>query len=199
MHRRILLMILKKRQLLLATLVIALGAAVFINYYYTSPQINSAATDSVQNVTKKQTEKGGNLGDARYVISTDVVLDDAAAQAVASEYFSSAKLRRQTVRDEAAEALNDIIKDDDSTPEAVAKASDALQDITKAMTLECDVENLINAKVGCENLVIINAGVAEIIVENGSLDETSVVQIKEIVVKHTGISSEKITLVEMEY
>lgn len=192
-------MILKKRQLLLATLVIALGAAVFINYYYTSPQINSAATDSVQNVTKKQTEKGGNLGDARYVISTDVVLDDAAAQAVASEYFSSAKLRRQTVRDEAAEALNDIIKDDDSTPEAVAKASDALQDITKAMALECDVENLINAKVGCENLVIINAGVAEIIVENGSLDETSVVQIKEIVVKHTGISSEKITLVEMEY
>lgn len=192
-------MILKKRQLLLATLVIALGAAVFINRYYTEPQVNSAVNGVTQAPTLQSTDKGANLGDARYVISTDVTLDDAAAQAVASEYFSGAKLRRQTARDEAAEALNDIIKDDDSSPEAVAKATDALSDITKSITLESDIENLISAKIGCENLVIINGGVAEIIVENGSLDDTSVVQIKEIVVKHTGLPTEKITLIEMEY
>ena len=80
-----------------------------------------------------------------------------------------------------------------------AVLTDALTDITNAITLECDIENLISAKVGCENLVIINAGVAEIIVENGSLDDTSVVQIKEIVVKQTGLSTDKITLIEMEY
>lgn len=191
-------MILKKRQLLLATLVIALGAAVFINQYYTSPKVDSAVNGETQ-PTLQSADKGANLGDARYVISTDVTLDDPAAQAVASEYFSGAKLRRQTARDEAAEALNDIIKDNDSSPEAVAKATDALTDITKAITLECDIENLISAKVGCENLVIINAGVAEIIVENGSLDDTSVVQIKEIVVKQTGLTTDKITLIEMEY
>ncbi len=191
-------MILKKRQLLLATLVIALGAAVFINRYYTTPQVDSAVSNETK-PTLQSTDKGANLGDARYVISTDVTLDDAAAQAVASEYFSGAKLRRQTARDEAAEALNDIIKDDDSSPEAVAKASDALSDITKSITLECDIENLISAKVGCENLVIINGGVAEIIVENGSLDDTSVVQIKEIVVKQTGLTTDKITIIEMEY
>ena len=191
-------MILKKRQLLLATLVIALGAAVFINRYYTTPQVDSAVSNETK-PTLQSADKGANLGDARYVISTDVTLDDAAAQAVASEYFSGAKLRRQTARDEAAEALNDIIKDDDSSPEAVAKATDALSDITKSITLESDIENLISAKIGCENLVIINGGVAEIIVENGSLDEVSVVQIKEIVVKHTGLPTEKITLIEMEY
>lgn len=193
-------MILKKRQLLLATLVIALGAAIFINRYYTAPQVDSAASGEVkEQQTSKSTDKGANLGDARYVISTDVVLDDAAAQAVASEYFSSAKLRRQTARDEAAEALNDIIKDSDSSPEAVAKATAALTDISQSITVECDIENLITAKIGCENLVILNGGTAEIIVENGSLDETKVVQIKEIVVKQTGLSGDKITLVEMEY
>ncbi len=191
-------MILKKRQLLLATLVIALGAAVFINQYYTTPKVDSVVSGETQ-PTLHSTDSGANLGDARYVISTDVTLDDAAAQAVASEFFSGAKLRRQTARDEAEEALNDIIKDGDSSPEAVAKATDALTDITKAITLECDIENLISAKVGCENLVIINAGVCEIIVENGSLDDTSVVQIKEIVVKQTGLSTDKITLIEMEY
>lgn len=34
-------MIIKKRQLLLATLIIALGAAVFINWYYTKPTANA--------------------------------------------------------------------------------------------------------------------------------------------------------------
>ena len=74
-------MILKKRQLLLATLVIALGAAVFINRYYNAPKAESAAT-AADNAAQKEAENGANLGDARYVISTDVTLDDAAAQGV---------------------------------------------------------------------------------------------------------------------
>ncbi len=192
-------MILKKRQLLLATLVIALGAAVFINRYYNAPKAESAATDSAQKVSQQDAGKGSNLGDARYVISTDVILDDAAAQAVASEYFSEAKLRRQTVRDEALEALNDIIKDSDSSPEAVTKATDAVVSMSNEIAAEGDIENLLSAKVGCESLVVLNAGNAEVIVENGSLDETSVVQIKDIVVKQTGYSTDKIRIVEMEY
>ncbi len=191
-------MILKKRQLLLATLVIALGAAVFINRYYNAPKAESVAT--VQDgAAQKEAEKDANLGDARYVISTDVTLDDAAAQAVASEYFSSAKLRRQTVRDEALEALNDIIKDKSSSPEAIAKATDAVLSMSNEIAVEGDIENLLSAKVGCESLVILNAGHADVIVENGSLDDVSVVQIKDIVVAQTGYPTENITIIEMEY
>lgn len=190
-------MILKKRQLLLATLVIALGAAVFINKYYTNPKVESAASDN--SVTSPAAEEGANLGDARYVISTDITLDDAAAQAQASDYFSAAKLHRQTARDEAAEALNDIIKDSNSAPSAVEKAMEAMTEITEAITLESDIENLITAKIGCENLVIINSGNVEVIAENGSLDDTSVIQIKEIVTKQTGFAVENVTIIEMEY
>lgn len=68
-------MIIKKRQLLLATLIIALGAAVFINWYYTKPTAKSAGTKPEQ--TTQQAEQGANLGDARYVLSSDVTLDDA--------------------------------------------------------------------------------------------------------------------------
>lgn len=190
-------MILKKRQLLLATLVIALGAAVFINRYYTNPKVESAASDN--SVTSPAAQEGANLGDARYVISTDVKLDDAVAQAQASDYFSAAKLRRQIARDEAAEALNDIIKDSNSSPSAVEKAMEALAEITDSITLESDIENLITAKIGCENLVILNGGNAEVIAENGSLDETTVVQIKEIVTKQTGYPVENVTIIEMQY
>lgn len=191
-------MIIKKRQLLLATLIIALGAAVFVNWYYTRPEVESAGTSS-ESTTLPEAEQGANLGDARYVISNDTSLEDTAAQAKANEYFAGAKLRRQTAHDEAAEALNDIIKDDDSPSDAVEKAGNALKELTDCMTLESDIENLISAKVGCENLVILNGGNAEIIVENGSLDDVTVVQIKEIAVKHSGYPVENVTIIEMEY
>lgn len=192
-------MIIKKRQLLLATLIIALAAAVFVNWYYTKPEIESANANSNISTTQPEAQEGANLGDARYVISTDAALEDAAAQAQASEYFASAKLRRQTAHDEAAEALNDVIKDSASSSEAVSKASAALEELAAAISLESDIENLITAKVGCENLVILNGGNAEIIVENGSIDDVSIIKIKEIAVEHTGYTVDKISITEMEY
>lgn len=192
-------MIIKKRQLLLATLIIALAAAVFVNWYYTRPDIEAAGTSSVEETTQPEAKEGANLGDARYVISTDAALEDTAAQAQASEYFSSAKLRRQTAHDEAAEALNDIIKDSSSSSEAVSRASDTLDELATAISLESDIENLITAKVGCENLVILNGGNAEIIVENGSIDDVAIIKIKEIVVEQTGYPVDSISITEMEY
>ena len=191
-------MIIKKRQLLLATLVIALAAAVFVNWYYTRPDIESADAD-VSSTTLPDAQEGVNLGDACYVISGDAMLDDTAAQAQASEYFESAKLRRRNAHDEAAESLNDIIKDGSSSSEAVSKATAALEELAKSIALESDIENLISAKAGCKNLVILNGGNAEIIVENGSLDDVSLIKIKEIAVKQTGYSVDKISITEMEY
>lgn len=191
-------MIIKKRQLLLATLIIALGAAVFINWYYTKPTVAAAGTQT-ESSTAEQVHQGANLGDARYVISSEVKQDDAAAQAQASEYFDGAKLRRQNAHDEAAKALSDIIKDSSASSEALEAAQAALKELTDALTLESDMENLIEAKVGCENLVIINGGAVEIIVENGFLDDVSLIKIKEIAVKQTGYEVEKISITEMEY
>ena len=58
-------MILKKRHLLLASLVVALGAAVFINRYYTAPKAESAAqSGTAQNAV----DKSSNLGDRKSVV-----------------------------------------------------------------------------------------------------------------------------------
>ena len=184
---------------MLATLIIALGAAVFVNWYYTKPDIASAGTEGTLSSTEQDSLQGANMGDARYVNSTTVSADDVAAQAKATEYFASAKLRRQNAHDEAAEALNGIIKDSSSSADAVSDASEVLGELSESIALESDLENLIYAKAGCENLVILNGGTAEIIVENGSLDDVSLVKIKEIVVKQTGLGVDKISITEMEY
>ena len=54
--------ILKRRQLILATLVVALGAAVFVNWYYTG---NSSL--STEDTTGSEYVQ--NLGEAKYVKS----------------------------------------------------------------------------------------------------------------------------------
>lgn len=191
-------MVIKKRQLLLATLIVALGAAVFVNWYYTKPDI--AATANTGATTSPVVQEGANLGDARYVISGEAKFEeDALVQAQATEYFASAKLRRKTAHDEAAEALNDIIKDPSSPAASVSEATKVLGELSESLALESDIENLITAKVGCENLVILNGGKAEIIVENGSLDDVSIVKIKEVAVNHTGYPVENITIIEMDY
>ena len=59
-----------KRQIVLATLVVALGAAVFVNWYYTKPDAEKANTGVT--VTEEVTQAAGNLGDALLVNSSSV-------------------------------------------------------------------------------------------------------------------------------
>lgn len=189
-------MIIKRRQLLLATLVIALGSAIFVNWYYTGSRAQSAqVSQSETNPAQGAGIDSVNLGDARYVISSDVTTQTADSQE--DEYFASARLRRSTAHDEACEALNDIIKDSSSPSAAVADATDMLNELARSMTLESDIENLVAAKISGGCLAIINGGTAEIIVEEGVLNDVTIIQIKEIAVKQTGLPAEKITIVEL--
>lgn len=186
-------MVVRKRQIIAAALVLALGSAVFINWYYNRPSVKNANTrPSVEEVENT----GGNLGDAKLVNSSGVS-ESAAASGKSGDYFSSAKLRRSSAHDEAAEILNKVIKDSSSDPAAVKEAADALKALSNAVKLEGDIESLIKAKTGSECVAIINNGTVEVIVAKGTLNDTVILQIKEIVLKQTGFSAENITIVEL--
>ena len=185
-------MVVRKRQIIAAALVLALGSAVFINWYYNRPSVKSAnSRPSVEEVENT----GGNLGDAKLVNSSGV--SESAASGKSGDYFASAKLRRSSAHDEAAEILNKVIKDSSSDPAAVKEAADALKVLSNAVKLEGDIESLIKAKTGSECVAIINNGTVEVIVAKGTLNDTVILQIKEIVLKQTGFSAENITIVEL--
>ena len=183
-------MVVRKRQIIAAALVLALGSAVFINWYYNRPSVKNANTrPSVEEVENT----GGNLGDAKLVNSSGVS-ESAAAAGKSGDYFASAKLRRSSAHDE---ILNKVIKDSSSDQAAVKEAADALKALSNAVKLEGDIESLIKAKTGSECVVIINNGTVEVIVAKGTLNDTVILQIKEIVLKQTGFSAENITIVEL--
>ncbi len=186
-------MVIKKRQIVTATLVLALGSAVFINWYYTRPESDlanaGASIEAVENT-------GGNLGDAQYV-NASTTAENTAVSTSKDEYFAATKLRRQAAHDEAAEVLDDIIQDSSSDATAVKDATAALSALSKCIKLEGDMEALIRAKIGSECVVLINNEKAEIIVGNGVLDDNKILQIKEVALKQTGFSVENITIVEL--
>ena len=184
-------MIIKKRQLVIATLVLALGAAIFINWYYSGPKAEvtglktetTTVGESVKNINSKE---GDMLGDAQYVNSTNVA---------SSDYFAEARLKRSA----ALEALNDIIKDSSSKSEAVKEAEKKLNEIAAAYKKEANIENLIKAKIKGDCIAVLNDKNAEIIVEKGMLNNSTVVMIKEIVLKQTDLPAENVIIIDLSY
>lgn len=167
-----------KKQIIFAGLLIALCAAVYVNWYYTKPisEINDGAA--------KETTEAQNLGEAQYVNATG-----------SEDYFESAKLNRSKAHADAQDALNKVIESDSADEESKAQAREKLNALAQNIQNEADIENLITAKTGGHVLVSIGDTV-EVILEKGTLNDTTALQIKEIVVNKTQISSEKITLVE---
>ncbi|MDR3314742.1 MAG: SpoIIIAH-like family protein [Oscillospiraceae bacterium] len=183
--------LLKKRQLIMATLVLALGAAVFINWYYTKPAVEAdgrAITEAAQGNPAAANEEE-NLGDSQYVHNPYNTQN--------SEYFAGAKLKRSAAHDEAKETLNAVITNGSASEKAVADAGKALQTLAENIKLESDCESLITAKTGSECLVVISDGAAQAVLGGKALDGAMALQIKEILVSKTGLGFEKITLVEL--
>ena len=179
-------MIIKKRQIILSALVLALGSAVFINWYFNKPQASSvgAAADEVTQVSYS------TIGDAQYVNAS------AASEVKTSDLLGSSRVSRNKAHDEAFEKLNDVIKNPSASQSAVDAATKSLTQLTNVIKLEADIEALIQTKCGFECVALINGETAEIGCVPGSLDCTTILQIKEIMLKHTDITPENITIFE---
>lgn len=172
----------KKRHLMMAGLVLVLGAAVLVNWYYTDPEKNPVAVESGSDANEAN---GKNLGDAVYVSSSDIN----------EEYFANAKLSRDESYDSAVATLKEIIESSEIDEQSVQTAADSINSITNRKIAQVNIENLVTAKTGSKCVAVISDDGAEIIVADSILNDATVLQIKEIVIENTDISSEKISII----
>ena len=197
-------MLIKKRQALIATLVVALCAAVAVNWYFTKPTSESTETTSVdESVT-------GNLGDTLFVAGTTAKSEQETDSADttttesdegtknSAEYFSQAKLKRSQTYDEVIDNIEEVADDENLPNSEKSKISVLLSDYQRDMKVQTDAENLITAKTGSECLVVINDESCQVILEKNTLNETLILQITEIIEKNTDIFSENLTIIELK-
>lgn len=189
----------KKKQILSATLVVALVAAVAVNWYYSKP----GTTTQLSSTSSVADE---NLGDTVLVAgsvqqttpeTTELQEGTTAANDDSSEkFFASAKLKRTNTHDEFKDSIEDMIEKADSSESTKNKLNSSLEAYESNLKAETDVENLITAKTGGQCLVIINDKSAQVILQKGLLNDTTLIQITEIFEKNTKVASENLTVIE---
>lgn len=185
-----------KRQLVLAALVVALGAAVYLNFAL-SGNTKLPATDAVtSNRQLGQTLFVNASGSAITSKQSGSSKASSGTKTSTSGYFTEAELSRQKARDTAKETISDVLNntksDDTAKREAVAKAADIAENILK----ENSIENLIKAK-GFENCIVsIGNGECDVVVQPKGTAQDDAIIIKDIVSGQSGISYDKIKIIE---
>lgn len=168
--------LIRKRQIILAGLVVILGVAVYLNWEFSKGDINSAITD-----------------DKIYGETQETLVD---VTETTDAYFAEARLNRQKTRDEAMESVQAMLKSDSLTETQRSEISAKAAQITELTSQENAIEELVKAKGFRECIAFIDGESASVIVSSDELTEAQAAQIFEIVVKKSKINSENINIVE---
>ena len=169
-------MVIKKKQLVVAALAIVIGTAGYLN-------ADRNQGDAVPS--------GGYMGE------TQLVGSDAAPNGTEGDFFAQARLDREAGRSRSIETFNEIIESESADSEAKATAQQGVLQLAKNTETETAVENLLRAK-GFEDVVCyINNDMANVVVKTQLLDSASAAVISEVVAEQSGISHEKIKIMEM--
>lgn len=174
--------IIGKKQLLSLSLVIAFGLSVYVNWYY---------TNNYNDISEPETSEYVNLGEAQLVNSNKMSENK-------EEYFTQAKLNREKAHDEAIKNLEEIISNKNFDEETVSHARNKLVNISNDIKLETDIENIIKAQLSEDCLVTYNEDSIEVIMPKKTVNDESVVKVKDIILSKTDLTSEKIVIIELK-
>ncbi len=178
-----------KRHVILAGLVLALGAAVYLNWQF-------APTDSMVANSDTQSVSDSELGKAEFVsasVSSDGDDDDS------SDLLAESRLNRQTARDTVLEELEAQLTDVSSDETLKAQALESRTEHVNNIELENTVETLIKAKGFTDCMVFINDGkVSVLLLASDDITSEKISIVTEIVTTQTGVSVSDITITPVE-
>lgn len=172
--------ILGKKQLVIASLTMLLGAAVAVNFIYSGAKKNE--------LTEPTAEVSASYGEAVYV--SDSSSSDA--------YFAQARLDKQSSRDEAAEVLASVYQGGDLTADELTLAAGDALSLSSLIESENRIESLLKAQGFDDALCYLSDNTASIIVKTDGLDEAGAAKIKSTLLSEYEVSNDNITIVEVK-
>ena len=186
-------LIIGKKQIILASLTLVLGIAVYMNYVFAEVGNDIAADAEIQSAADTQV----NYGDAAFV-GADSSDPAEPASAGASDYFAQARLSRMTSRDDAVQTLSAILGGGDLTEEENAAYTMEAVNLSQLSESESKVESLIRAQ-GFEDCVVyLDGETASIVVKSEGLASEQAAQIKDNLLTEVTIPAENIRIFEVK-
>ena len=175
-------MVFKKKQMLIATLVIMLGVAGYLNYKYD----DSAETKDVLSV--KDMESEPSVGDTAMV--------NALSSEKKADTFASYRLEREKTRAKVKEELESSVANKNLSDEARKNAEQRLSELTTASQLETSAEAILKSKGFDDVVVFINGDSVNVTVKSDGLSTTDTAKIIDTVYELTKNNNIKIVEVE---
>ena len=202
-------MVLKRKEIIAAALVVMIGVAGYLNWSY---QDTFRVTDG-----ETYTETGKKLGEAQYVSTTKNDEDadkadskddkkaekktdqaDDQAKSTSADYFTEARLEKESSRSKSLEILNQTAANESFDADIRQKAQNQILKMAEDVEKESMIEKVAQAKGYQEVAVYIDGDSVKLIVKKDSLNEQDVAKLKDIIVEQTGISPQNIKIVEMK-
>ena len=176
-----------KTKLAAASFVLLLSVGILGNWYYQNSDLSANISPLVDSSKTK------TLGEAEFVGATAL-----AEETGESEYFSTARVNRQNARDEALEKLQKVIDSTEEGSEAKAKASEQIARLSSNIDIENKIETLVVAKNvdNCIAVVSEDSSRVDIIVDCKELDDSTIMQIKDIAMQQLSCSFENVSIIQ---
>ena len=166
-----------KAQITVAVMLVALGAAVWLNAKF------------LPSSTKY-------LGEASYVGTTsEKAVETAAKQQEKKDYFTTAKEEREKARKEACETIEETLKNDKLKDEDKKSALAKIEEIGGRIESESNIESLLKSKGFKNALAVMNDTGITVIVESQGLTSAQTLQNQDIITEQTTITLEKIKII----
>lgn len=179
-----------KKQILLGTLAVALGVAVYLNYYFAQSPVLPDSNIQIEAGTKPG-EDDKTLGEALNVNGNAENKEEQTPE----EYFEMARKNREASRKEATQTVKDLLSDVKATDEQKNAVTAQVIAMTKAIEQESKIESLVKAKGFTDCVAYIENDSCSVVVHSDDLTAQDAAKISQVVTAQSNISAEKINIV----
>ncbi len=167
-----------KGQAVLALMVVALGAAVWLNMRFSSPKY---------------------LGEATYVDSSeDSAAVETSAKAEKTDYFETARSEREQSCEQAKEEIEELLDNDAITEDDKKAVLDKIGAYSNRIESAVNIETLLKSKGFEDAVAVVSESGVDVVVKSKGLTTSQTLQIQDIVTAQTGVDLGGIKIVSVE-
>lgn len=208
----------QKRHILMASLVLALGAAVYLNWKFTgnsdmlsvdaskklgeAQYVNGDITDETQEAGIFDSIFGGD--DDKSTDSTEETTEGEDTTAVKAElteeqisYFSTVRTDREQTQSKVLEDAKEVLSLSENSEEAKEEAAESVSQLEKLILAQSNIENLLKAKGFTDVVCFISDEGCNVVVASQNMDDNGSLLVKDAVMSQLDMGSEQIKIIQI--
>lgn len=207
----------QKRHVLMASLVLALGAAVYLNWQFTgnsdmlsvdaskklgeAQYVNGDITDETQEAGIFDSIFGD---DDKSTDSTEETTEGENTTAVKADlteeqisYFSTVRTDREQTQSKVLEDAKEVLSLSENSEEAKEEAAESVSQLEKLILAQSNIENLLKAKGFTDVVCFISDEGCNVVVASQNMDDNGSLLVKDAVMSQLDMGSEQIKVIQI--